>query len=97
MKIKIGKLVVDVLDADCADRPCYRFGYDKGSFTPGRGYTRYHTVERPVCMTRHLHGCPANSVCPTCRTVTVLDVGSRCQRPGCGGTTVEITAEVPHD
>jgi hypothetical protein len=35
-----------------------RAGEDKGTFVQGRGYTSYHKVPKPVCMTRHLHGCP---------------------------------------
>lgn len=49
---------VGVVDADCEFRRCFWFGFDKGSFTPGVGYTSYHAQERPVCFTRHLHGCP---------------------------------------
>lgn len=56
--IRVGGYSVSVADGDCASRPCFRFGLDKGSFTPGVGYTRYHAKPRPVCMTRHEHGCP---------------------------------------
>lgn len=56
--IRHSSYVVDVADADCGARSCFRLGFDKGSFTPGVGYTRYHSVARPVCMERHLNGCP---------------------------------------
>lgn len=46
-------------DALCLYRPCYVVGEDKGTFSPGRGYTSYHAEPRPVCITRHCHGCPA--------------------------------------
>lgn len=48
----------DVLDKLCAWRPCLQIGEDKGSFTPGVGYTSYHDKPRLVCMTRHCNGCP---------------------------------------
>jgi len=60
---------VQVLDEDCPFRACFRLGFDKGSFTPGVGYTSYHSEERPVCFTRHLNGCPhigAHLVCGHC-------------------------------
>lgn len=84
MKVKIEGRLVEVLDKDCKNRPCFRLGFDKGSFTPGRGYTSYHkdakgrTVEYPVCFTRHLRGCPTNSVCPLCRMASVRDPGATC-------------------
>lgn len=64
---------VDVIDADCEHRPCFALGFDKGSFTPGVGYTRYHEGgPRPVCWTRHMNGCPYagyHVVCWDCRAV----------------------------
>ena len=33
-------------------------GENKGTFAVGRGYTSYFEVPIPMCMTRHLHGCP---------------------------------------
>ena len=74
---------VDVLDSLCAKRSCFSLGFDKGTFSQGRGYTSYHTdkrgrrVERPVCMTRHLRGCPSVSICPSCRT-TQVELVDRC-------------------
>lgn len=49
---------VDVYDALCAGRPCLHVAEDKGSFTPGRGYTHYDNNPRLVCWTRHVRGCP---------------------------------------
>lgn len=86
MLVKIGRRQVDVADRDCAKRECFVLGFDKGSFTPGRGYTSYHTdakgrrVEKPVCGRRHYHGCPVNSVCSVCRTASVLAPGTKCER-----------------
>jgi hypothetical protein len=98
MILKIGAQRVDVLDEQCADRPCFHLGFDKGSYVPGRGYTSYYkSGPRPVCWTRHMQGCPSNSVCDRCRTVTVLDPGGTCSRQTwskergqheCGGTLV---------
>ena len=88
MKVRIGDLLVDVVDSDCPDRDCYSLGFDKGSFSQGRGYTSYHTdakgrrKERPVCMTRHLRGCPSRSVCPSCRTLSVREPGCPCPNAG---------------
>lgn len=48
----------DVLAEDCVGRPCLWVGEDKGSYTPGRGYTSYHKKPRLVCWTRHQRGCP---------------------------------------
>ena len=59
MKVRIEGRVVEVVDEDCPFRSCYHLGFDKGSFTPGVGYTRYHSDgDRPVCWTRHMSGCP---------------------------------------
>jgi hypothetical protein len=94
MIVKIERRNVDVLDSDCAKRSCFQLGFDKGTFSPGRGYTSYHQdsrgrrIEKPVCMTRHLRGCPINSMCSTCRLCSVLEPGSPCGSPGCEGTTV---------
>jgi hypothetical protein len=94
MLVRIGGRRVDVARSDCGGRPCFQLGFDKGSYSPGRGYTSYHRdargrrVEKPVCMTRHLHGCPSNSVCPSCRTLSVLAPGERCDRPSCDGVLV---------
>lgn len=78
MKIRIDGTYVDVARSDCAGRECFRLGFDKGTFVQGRGYTSYHKKERPVCMTRHLHGCPINSVCSECRTTSTYPPGADC-------------------
>lgn len=49
---------VHVLDELCELRPCLQVGEDKGSYSPGRGYTSYHKHPKLVCMRRHCHGCP---------------------------------------
>lgn len=93
MLVKIQGRRVDVLDSGCAKRDCYQLGFDKGSFSPGRGYTNYHTdakgrrIEKPVCATRLHRGCPVVSVCPRCRSAGVEPVGTRCNRPECNGVT----------
>jgi hypothetical protein len=78
MKIDGKKQRVDVLDKECAGRRCFRFGYDKGSYTPGVGYTNYHTKPKPVCLTRHVDGCPLISICPRCKTCSVHPAGMKC-------------------
>lgn len=91
MIMRIDRRQVDVARADCGSRLCFQLGFDKGSFTAGRGYTSYHRningrrIERAVCMTRHLHGCPHASVCPVCRLVEIDPPGARCSH-GCGAT-----------
>lgn len=101
MLVRIASRRVDVARSDCGMRPCFQLGFDKGSYTPGRGYTSYHRdargrrVEKPVCMTRHLHGCPSNSVCPACRTLSVMSPGERCDRPSCGGVLVPREGGTP--
>ena len=42
----------------CWMRECMWVGEDKGSYTPGRGYTSYYAKPKPVCMRRHTQGCP---------------------------------------
>jgi hypothetical protein len=95
MLVKIGQRKVDVVDPACAKRECFVLGFDKGSFTPGRGYTSYHQdakgnrVEKPVCSTRHHRGCPSNSVCDTCRSASVDPPGGPCKRKACTGQLVD--------
>jgi hypothetical protein len=95
MLVKIGKQRVDVLEPACAKRECFSLGFDKDSFSPGRGYTSYHQdakgkrVEKPVCGTRHYHGCPCNSVCEVCRSVSVEPPGGQCKKRSCAGKLVE--------
>lgn len=96
MLVKIGKHNVDVIELACARRDCFALGFDKGSFTPGVGYTNYHKdskgkrIEKPVCSTRQYRGCPSNSVCPLCRLATVDPVGAPCRGPGCEGVTMAL-------
>ena len=92
MIVRVGKRHVDVANKKCPDRPCYQFGFDKGTYVQGRGYTSYHKEERPVCLTRHLHGCPGNSVCGDCRLVSVEEPGTAC-KPPCNGITVARTTK----
>jgi hypothetical protein len=95
--VKIGRRNVDVLDSGCAKRECFALGFDKGSFSVGRGYTSYHTdakgrrVEKPVCGTRHYRGCPSNSVCSVCRAASVEQPGGDCRYKSCAGKLVERT------
>lgn len=46
------------LDSLCAYRDCLQIGEDKGTFTPGFGYTHYHAKPKLVCIRRDYHGCP---------------------------------------
>ncbi len=88
MKVRIGNQNVDVVDQKCRDRSCLQVGMDHGPYTPGRGYTAGSSYKsRPVCLRRHLHGCPVNSVCPACRTCSVEPPGSRCTWGECRGIT----------
>jgi predicted transcriptional regulator len=99
MIVKIGKRRVDVARADCGSLACFAIGFDKGTFTQGRGYTSYHKdakgrrVEKPVCATRHYGGCPTHSVCQRCWGSSPLEPDGLCDRPGCGGLRVEPDAE----
>ena len=86
---------VDVVDRDCAKRDCFVFGFDKGSYTPGRGYTSYREKALPVCLTRMVHGCPHPGVCPLCRTAA-RPGQTVCRYPECGGTIIPRNTEVPH-
>ena len=64
----------------CRFRQCYHKSTNKGSYTIGRGYTRYY--DDFLCGTRHAHGCPRarkdNSNCdvvkPAISFVNVLAV-----------------------
>jgi len=98
MLVKIGKHRVDVADSKCGSRPCYQFGFDKGTYAQGRGYTSYYDKPKPVCMARMLHGCPSNSVCDKCRRSSVEQPGGPCPERAvegarvlnepCGGTLI---------
>lgn len=51
-------------DELCRFRHCLVPGEDKGSYTPGKGYTEYKCLPEPVCLTRLLHGCPGKGKRP---------------------------------
>lgn len=91
MKVKYNGTKVDVLDAACLKRACFELFFDKGTYSPGRGYTKYYTdsrgryVAHAVCGRRHLSGCPVNSICPVCRIESVIAAGAKCPRPECTG------------
>ncbi|MDY0042397.1 MAG: hypothetical protein RBS57_18970 [Desulforhabdus sp.] len=57
--------MIDSLPPECDElcrfRSCLHPGENKGPYVPGRGYTGYYTAPEPVCMTRHLHGCPTGT------------------------------------
>ena len=59
MKVKVGKVEVDVMDALCPFRPCFHLHQWMGTYTQGRGYNYaprsqwYHH-----CQRRADHGCP---------------------------------------
>lgn len=80
MEVKINGKRVDVVDAACAERTCFQLGVDKGTFVPGRGYTRYHKEPRWVCQRRMLHGCPTWHQCPHCHHGLVEDALCRCSK-----------------
>jgi hypothetical protein len=83
MNVRIGSVKVDVLDRGCASRPCYKLGIERRR-SGGR------TQERSVCAVRQHQGCPARSVCPTCKSALQVEPGSPCPRSdlGCEGKTV---------
>jgi hypothetical protein len=89
MIVKHGKYKVDVSRKDCIKRDCFWLGFNKGTFSQGRGYTSYYEKPIPVCWERHMRGCPINSVCPICRSAGVDSVGSECRSPICDGITIE--------
>lgn len=45
-------------DELCDHRQCCHIGEDKGTYTPGKGYTSYYKNPIPCCMVRLNHGCP---------------------------------------
>ena len=60
MKIKDGKILVDVKEKACLGRRCYWPRPDPGVFVQGRGYkTRGSKPSTEwICGTRAIHGCP---------------------------------------
>ena len=88
MHVRVDKHDVDVVDRECPQRPCFRLGMNHGTFCQGRGYTSYFTKPKAVCWTRHMRGCPTNSICPVCRTVSAREPGRPCEWPHCAGVLV---------
>jgi hypothetical protein len=43
---------------ECIYRPCLHLDVNKGSYTPGRGYTEYYKDPNVVCLKNHRDGCP---------------------------------------
>jgi DNA-directed RNA polymerase subunit RPC12/RpoP len=101
---RIDGRLVDVVDGDCAFRPCFVLGFDKGPFTPGVGYTSYYPGgARAVCWNRHMNGCPhigAHLKCGDCHQTlgdVVLNDDEREKPdacPECGGTDLYWLADV---
>ena len=60
MKIKDKKMkvMVDVCDPDCPNRPCYWPRIDPGIFVQGRGYRSRPGKREWICGHRAIHGCP---------------------------------------
>jgi hypothetical protein len=52
------KAYVRTVFGDCTKRACFVPMLNKGSFTPGRGYTSYYDNPEWVCRNNHLYGCP---------------------------------------
>ena len=64
----------DVLDERCCARRCLHVGEDKGSYSQGRGYTRYYANPKLCCMSRLNHGCPHPLPEPDSEKVRCCDV-----------------------
>lgn len=45
-------------DSLCNYRDCLHRGYDKGSYSPGKGYSNYRKKPMYCCLTRLSQGCP---------------------------------------
>ena len=86
---KVGTNKVDVISTLCPSLPCYHAAQDKGTFTPGRGYTSYHKKPQWVCMTRHAHGCPVTHRCLPCNSVIAPGYGGVCPRCHQPATTLD--------
>lgn len=56
-------------DVLCEWRRCLHRGYNKGSYTPGRGYTSYYAKPIYVCLYRMQHGCPQPRPTPDLQTM----------------------------
>ena len=90
---------VDVAERNCPSLKCFWLGEDKGTYTPGRGYTSYHAKPRLVCMTRHCHGCPVVGVCAACRTCIAPYADGKCVNSSCEfyGKSDKIEMDKPSD
>lgn len=89
MIVRIERQNVDVVDKNCKTRECLQIGMDHGPYVQGRGYTMGSKYKsKPVCLRRHLHGCPVNSVCPLCRSASIEAPGAKCKWGTCDGVTV---------
>ncbi len=89
--VKIRGKDTDVSRSDCGRRECFSLGHDQGPYVQGRGYTGSGSGQA-LCQTRHLRGCPSNSLCTKCRTLSVLHVtelDGACDRRGCDGKRVD--------
>lgn len=87
MIVQIRGTEVNVSRSDCGRRECFSLGHDRGPYVQGRGYTGSGTG-KALCLTRHLHGCPTNSICLKCNTGSPLHVseaGGACERRDCDG------------
>lgn len=64
-------------DVLCPYRPCYNKYENKGSFSPGYGYTSYASTFQPACGTRLNSGCPdwRNEAGDEVDLVRALDAG----------------------
>ena len=79
---------VDVCERACAKLPCLWLFENKGSFTPGVGYTAYFAKPKWVCGTRHLRGCPTTCACLDChRAIAPCHPQDKCR--DCGSTNLE--------
>lgn len=89
--IKVGKYNVDVANFNCnSELECFQLGFDKGTFVQGRGYVKYHKKEKPVCQTRHIHGCPRVGVCLDCRSVISPSTALAGICSWCRGTNIQL-------
>jgi hypothetical protein len=89
--VRIEGKSVDVANEKCKGLPCFYLFSDKGTFTPGRGYTSYHKKPRWVCGRRHLNGCPTVAVCKDCHSCVAPYRPDKCG--WCGGTNIERKEE----
>jgi hypothetical protein len=77
--IKIDKKLVEVVDKRCKGQTCFQLFNDKGTYSPGRGYTSYYAKPRWCCGTNHLHGCPTIGRCKICNTALAPYTNGVCE------------------